>query len=122
MGADAGGMMGGMGAGAGAAGESMCNVIAHVLLRIREDGGSDGTHPREKPQMASIPPVATPATPPGARQTDLDVVKRYVVVEDTGVFYLPTSPELSGQRGVTLETTAQQLMTLGFKPGPDVKF
>lgn len=100
----------------------MCDVVANVTIKISEMGGSDVTHPRVVPDYAALPPVGgTGARPPGPRQTEAQVHKRFVVVEETGLFYLPGSPALVGQRGVVLETTAEQLIRLGFTPAPDVK-
>ena len=100
----------------------LAEAVGEMRLSIKELYGSDDRNSRPRTQFAALPAVATAPKPPGPKRTGRDVVRRYVVVEETGTFYLPTSPLLEGQRGVALTTTADDLSTLGFKAASDIKF
>jgi uncharacterized membrane-anchored protein len=38
------------------------------------------------------------------------------------MFYDPSSPLLVNQRGVTVDTSADRLIALGYRPAPDLQF
>lgn len=113
---------GGGAAAAGAQVETMCEAVAQVVLTIVEQGGSDERNARPRIQYAAMPPAGQILTPPGAALSTRSLVRRYVVVESAGVFYDPSSPLLVNQHGVTVETSADRLIAMGFRPAPDLQF
>ena len=128
-------MLGGMGAVPGVAGEgapgagagapqaeTMCDAVAQVVITILEQGGSDERNARPRIEYAAMPPAGQAATPPGAALNTRSQVRRYVVVESARMFYDPSSPLLVNQRGVTVDTSADRLIALGYRPAPDLQF
>ncbi len=100
--------------------KAMCDVVAQVVISIVEDFGRD--RPSAKTTFAAVPAGGIANVAPAARQDARQTVQRYVVVEETGTFYLPNSPLLVNQRGTIVETTAAKLIALGFRPAEDVMF
>jgi hypothetical protein len=100
--------------------KAMCDVVAQVVISIVEDFGRD--RPSAKTTFAAVPAGGIANVAPAARQDARQTVQRYVVVEETGTFYLPNSPLLVNQRGTIVETTAAKLIALGFRPAEDVRF
>lgn len=100
----------------------MTNVVANLTLKIVEEQGSETRNARPKTEYAALPSVNVATPPPGARSTGAEAIRRYIVVEDEGVFYLPESPQLQGKRGVAIDTSADQLIKLGFTPDAAIKF
>ena len=117
-----GGAEGGMpGMGAGAATTDMVYVSSLSTLKITEQCGSDALNPRQAIVYAPGSPKPE-LMAPGPKHFDKSTTQRYIVVEEEGVFYLPTSEKLAGKSGVALQTSAGQLIKLGFKPEPALKF